>query len=186
MDISTKFRLYNIAYFFVPTWVHKNASILPSSTEIAVSWCGLSSLLCQSQKWSLAVFRPESADFSFGLDFTSTNNSKRYRLAFLKPFSSTWNMLAHNPILPNTGKSINFSFRQPPILQKTQGADELSYIWVSSKSDPFPCDLQRQNQPFYRLQFEVDGSLTVCYCWNSRGPKAGSSTQIDRLMILGF
>ncbi len=27
-------------------------------------------------------------------------------------------MLAHNPILPKMAKSINFSFRQPPILQK--------------------------------------------------------------------
>jgi hypothetical protein len=34
-------------------------------------------------------------------------------------------METQNAIIP---KSINFSFRQPPILQKPQGVDELSYI----------------------------------------------------------
>jgi len=32
-------------------------------------------------------------------------------------------MLAHNPLIPKMAKSINFSFRQPPVLQKPQGVD---------------------------------------------------------------
>jgi hypothetical protein len=47
------------------------------------------------------------------------------------------------PILPKMAKSINFSFRQPPVLQKPQGVDELSYTYIPSKTNPFSCDLQR-------------------------------------------
>ena len=42
-----------------------------------------------------------------------------------------------------------------------KGLTESVHIWVSSKSDPFSCDLKRQNQPFDRLQFEVDGKFYI-------------------------
>jgi len=67
-------------------------------------------------------------------------------------------MLAHNPIIPNTAKSINSSFRQPPVLQNPQGVDELSYTYIPRKFARFHAILE-ENSAFYRLENEVDGSL---------------------------
>jgi hypothetical protein len=51
-------------------------------------------------------------------------------------------METQNAIIPNMAKSINFSFRQPPVLQKPQEVDEFSYTCIPSKSGPFLYDLQ--------------------------------------------
>jgi len=41
-------------------------------------------------------------------------------------------MLGQNPIIPNMVKSINSSFRQPPVLQNPQGVDGSLIIVIPS------------------------------------------------------